>query len=364
MFETPARSRSLEPDSSNGLYQTLLESTLAIPFKIDWVTKKYTYVGPQIEALLGWTPESWKSVDDWADRIHPDDRQETVTRCVELCIAGVDHEAEYRALTSDNREVWVREVVHVLSDEHGQTTSLIGFTFDASAQKKADQIRTELDAQKLSNARLQERLNLTHDLHDGLGGSLVQMIAMVEQGHESLTKRQVLSMLKLIRNDLRSTIDTNTSDQVRVPASLQEWLTPLRHRFNSLFDALGIACDWHFTPNWRMPPSTYQYLALSRLIEEALTNVIKHSQAQYVRVSIGQPEPDQLVLKIEDDGIGFDVSAVQTLGLGVGMRSMSVRIARAGGVLDIQSTPGRTLLTARLALNEASTHQQLATAST
>ena len=54
MLDTQPRLRTLEPDTDNGLYQTLLESTLAIPFRIDWASKKYTYVGPQIEALLGY----------------------------------------------------------------------------------------------------------------------------------------------------------------------------------------------------------------------------------------------------------------------------------------------------------------------
>ena len=96
MTDTHQRLRTLDPDQDNRLYQTLLESTLAIPFRIDWATKKYTYIGPQIEALLGWTPESWATVDDWAARIHPDEREQTVSRCVQLCLAGVDHDADYR----------------------------------------------------------------------------------------------------------------------------------------------------------------------------------------------------------------------------------------------------------------------------
>lgn len=352
MQDTRPRLRTLEPDTNNGLYQTLLESTLAIPFKIDWASKKYTYVGPQLEPLLGWSLDSWRTVQDWADRIHPDERDQTVNRCVELCIAGVDHEAEYRALTKDNGFVWVREVVHVMCDENGEPTALIGFTFDITEQKKAEQLHDELEQQKLSNALLQERLKLTHDLHDGLGSTLVHMIASLEQETGELSKPQMLSMLKLIRNDLRQTIDSNSSEQVRVPASMQEWLAPLRHRFNNLFDALDVCCDWQYSENWRTPPNSLQLLALTRLIEEALTNVIKHSRARHVQLSFIQPEPDALILEIEDDGVGFDISEVDASGLGIGMRSMSVRIARVGGLLDIASQPGRTLLSAKLALGQ------------
>jgi hypothetical protein len=74
-------------------------------------------------------------------------------------------------------------------------------------------------------------------------------------------------------------------------------------------------------------------------IEEALTNVIKHSQARHVRLSLRQPQAQELLLEIEDDGVGFDVQAVEASGLGVGMRSMAVRIARVGGLLEIDRRP-------------------------
>ena len=89
------------------------------------------------------------------------------------------------------------------------------------------------------------------------------------------------------------------------------------------------------------------------MIEEALTNVIKHSRARHVQLSILQPEANELILAIEDDGVGFDVSEVNASGLGIGMRSMAVRIARVGGLLDIVSQPGRTVLSAKLALTAA-----------
>lgn len=348
MSYTPSRERTPEPDDSNLLYKTLLESTLAIPFRIDWATKQYTYIGPQIADLLGWSPQSWATVEEWAARIHPDERDEVVNRCVELSLAGVDHESDYRALTSDGGFVWVREVVHVTCDENGGPLALIGFVLDISERKKAEQLRDELDAQKLANERLQERLQVAHDLHDGLGGTLVHMMASVEQGGETLLRSQALSILKLIRDDLRQTIDSNSTAGVTVPATPQEWVAPLRRRFSTLLDELGVASDWRFARDWRTPPDALQYLALTRLIEEALTNVIKHSRAARVTLSLEQPEADELILRVEDDGVGFDVEATRQAGLGIGMRSMAVRIARVGGVLHVVSEPGRTVLTAQL----------------
>jgi len=121
------------------VYKTLLESTKAIPWKIDWATMTFAYIGPQIEKLLGWTPESWASAQDWIDRMHPDDRQWVVDYCVSQSKAGIDHEADYRALTSDGGYVWIRDVVHVVRTESGEVEALIGFMFDISERKKSEE---------------------------------------------------------------------------------------------------------------------------------------------------------------------------------------------------------------------------------
>lgn len=125
-------------DDDPALYKTLLESTLAIPWKIDWATMRFAYIGPQIEPLLGWSQESWISVEDWASRIHPDERDHVVNFCVSQSVAGVDHEADYRALTKDKGFVWIRDVVHVVRNEQGEVESLIGFMFDISERKRIE----------------------------------------------------------------------------------------------------------------------------------------------------------------------------------------------------------------------------------
>jgi diguanylate cyclase (GGDEF)-like protein/PAS domain S-box-containing protein len=124
--------QAMEPDST--VYKTLLESTKAIPWRIDWQTKCFTYIGPQIESLLGWSPSSWISVEDWAARMHPHDRASVVEFCVSQSQAGIDHEADYRALTKEGRYVWIRDVVHVVRKD-GEVEALIGFMFDITERK-------------------------------------------------------------------------------------------------------------------------------------------------------------------------------------------------------------------------------------
>ena len=137
-------------NNDSAVYKTLLESTKAIPWKIDWATMKFSYIGPQIESLLGWSQDSWVSAQDWAERMHPEDRDKVVNFCVSQSQCGVDHEADYRALTKDNGYVWIRDVVHVVRNAAGEVESLVGFMFDISERKKTEEqlltLQQELEA--------------------------------------------------------------------------------------------------------------------------------------------------------------------------------------------------------------------------
>lgn len=191
----------------------------------------------------------------------------------------------------------------------------------------------------IENVRLQERIHLSHDLHDGLGGSIVRSMLLLEQ-NDKVEKPQIMSMLKLFRNDLRQVIDSGSSIGVKAPDTPVEWAAPIRHRFVQLFEELDIQSNWSFAPTWINSPNAAQCLTLTRVAEETLTNILKHSQANKVTVSLSELD-DLLILQIEDNGIGFDPSEVDQ-GLHVGLHSMRTRISRIGGEFHIDSKPGHT----------------------
>ncbi len=223
--------------------------------------------------------------------------------------------------------------------------------FNQELQAHAAQARAELAKvltheydQALSHAKLRERLAIVQDLHDGLGGSLVRSMALVEQARQPLSNERMLSLLKVLRDDLRQVIDYDSSASTIVPDTPTQWIAPLRHRFTRLFDELDVAISWQVAEQWRVRPSALHCLGLARLIEEALSNVIKHSRARHVRVTCAQPQADKLRIVIEDDGVGFDLQAVRKAGLGVGMRSMAARAERLGGGFDVSSGPDGTVV--------------------
>ena len=220
----------------------------------------------------------------------------------------------------------------------------------AEARAQLAQALAREHTRALEHTRLQERIQLAHDLHDGLGGSLIRSIALVEQAPQPLPNERVLSLLKMLRDDLRQVIDQGSSAGAQVPATPVQWAAPLRHRFTRIFDEMGVTSLWDMPPHWQGRPSALQCLGLTRLVEEALSNTIKHSRARQVRVQCTQPQGGALCLRIEDDGVGFDVEAVRHAGLSVGMRSMMARAERIGGALEVVSSSAGTKLTVKLAL--------------
>ena len=201
---------------------------------------------------------------------------------------------------------------------------------------------------ELENVRLQERIHLSHDLHDGLGSSLVRSMIIVDQAEHNMSNKQFLSILKLLRDDLRQIIDSGSSLESRVPENPILWVAPVRHRFSQLMDELDIEAKWSFPQNWGYVPTALQCLTLIRVLEESLTNVIKHSHAKHVNVSMVFPYERQLILTIEDDGVGFDVTSNFQNGMSIGIRSMKMRLERVGAELLVTSEKGKTVVQALL----------------
>ena len=193
----------------------------------------------------------------------------------------------------------------------------------------------------LENIRLQERINLSHDLHDGIGGSIVRSIELVSR-NEHLDKNNFLSILKLLSNDLRQIIDHGSSLYAQTPESPILWVASTRHRFMEIFDELNIDARWETPQEWINPPYPLQCLTLTRVLEEALTNIIKHSKATKVKISLRQTKQSTL-LEIVDNGIGFKPETVEDT-THVGLHSMQMRVQRANGKFILKSSTQGTII--------------------
>ncbi|MBY8822092.1 sensor histidine kinase [Sphingomonas colocasiae] len=187
----------------------------------------------------------------------------------------------------------------------------------------------------LAHARAEERLQLVRDLHDGFGGTLVGAITRLEQAPRELPDGHMAAILREMRDDLRLVIDTTTREQ----DDLVGLLAPFRHRSGLLLEAMGIDSRWHLEGMDGVLLGSAASLDLLRLLQEALTNVLKHSRATRVDVRIARGA-GRIRVEVRDNGKGFAAGT----GSGTGLASMKRRAARLGGSLEIGGDMGGATL--------------------
>lgn len=221
--------------------------------------------------------------------------------------------------------------------------------FNEELQQKVGDAREELagtlarqHALEVANVRLSERLNLAHDLHDGLGGTLVSSIATLEHTPGGIPPARFLGMLKELREDLRVVVDAGSAHQ-SAEASLADMVAPLRHRLTRLFEDQEVACRWNLQGLERCFLPAADSMDVLRILQEALTNVLKHSGARHVEIDLGCLE-GALQLCVRDDGVGFDPAAMEAA-TGTGLRSMQRRASRLRAQLTFSRDGGWTVLT-------------------
>jgi signal transduction histidine kinase len=214
-------------------------------------------------------------------------------------------------------------------------------------------------SQQMICAEEDERKKLAKDLHDDFGQVLTALQFGVEtlKGHcpdDSSTQESFSQQC-----DHLSELIAQLGDHVR---SVSGGLRPEALDELGLVSALdGLIKDFaqesnlcHFTFEHdnvkdRFPPDVE--LALFRICQESLNNVLKHSDADQVRVELGRNE-DTLLLKIEDNGVGFNHAKQRSAGLrqrGIGMLGMRERAALLCGLLSVVSSPGNgTCITSKI----------------
>jgi signal transduction histidine kinase len=187
-----------------------------------------------------------------------------------------------------------------------------------------------------------ERQRLMRDMHDGLGSSLMSSLVLVEQGR--LAPEQVATVLRECIDDLKLTIDSLEP----LGADLVTLLATLRYRLGHRLEGAGLRLDWRVSD---LPPLPWldalAALEVLRILQETLTNVIKHANARSVTISTAADGND-VIVRIVDDGRGYDVAQVQRDSSGRGLPNLQRRAAKLGGEVRIRSGPEGTAVELRL----------------
>jgi len=202
----------------------------------------------------------------------------------------------------------------------------------------------------LIHTREDEQKRIALELHDELGQALaaiklqIRIIENKQFGENCENKEQLTSGLHELRVGINEIIENvrrlskNLSPVIIDDLGLDSAIEYLIQQFGALYDmhcssrgpALGAFIPAHF------------HLPVYRILQEALNNSGKHSEASSVQLAV-QPEDDCIILVIKDDGRGFskaDIARIPAAERGIGLTVMSERAKMMGGTMAVHTAPG------------------------
>ena len=211
---------------------------------------------------------------------------------------------------------------------------LLNIDLEALVQARTAELQTQFDRVRELERRqvvADERERLMRDMHDGVGGHLVAVLAMIEGGRSEpaqLTRavRDALDDMRLMIDSLEPVDD----DLNAVLASFHDRLAP---RLQAARVQLHAEVDL-LPPTPGLTPA--RVLHILRMLQEAVGNALRHGQARTLWIE-ARAQADGVHLSVRDDGCGFDPARVRP---GRGLKNLRRRSEAVGARLHIDSRPG------------------------
>jgi signal transduction histidine kinase len=227
----------------------------------------------------------------------------------------------------------------------------------AELREQNDRMREMADLSTYLQDRAErEKANLARELHDELGGLMVGARMDISWAQQHLSTNDADLKLRLNR------VQQNLSAGVDLKRRIIEELRPTLLDNVGLFAALrwqlketchnaGLKCNEYY-PEEEPSFTAQASIALFRIAQEAFTNIIRHSGAKAVDITLDTDE-DDIVFRIADDGAGIAAGKSTALG-SHGVASMRHRVRALGGRLEVTGSPaGGTLVVARIPASTA-----------
>jgi two-component system sensor histidine kinase UhpB len=235
--------------------------------------------------------------------------------------------------------------VHPCNEGTGRkpVSSTVVVVRDITERKRAEEAEHFKRLSKmLINFQEEERKRIARELHDQIGQVLTAIkltLGLMIQDHPDFDS----SLQEEIQESM-TLVDSAMDDVRRISSSLRPailddfGLIPcIEHEIDFLVKKSNIKIDLVLKKlTERIPPQ--KEIALYRVVQEALTNIAKHSKATKAKVSLSK-RGNKLSLRIQDNGKGFDVGSLRSTG-GLGVLGMRERVAAVGGDFRLRSRPG------------------------
>lgn len=208
-------------------------------------------------------------------------------------------------------------------------------------------------------AQEEERKRIARELHDDTAQTLASLMIRLQLARETADAELRERQLEDVRNELSKAMEAvrRFAHALRPPA-LDEVgvVAALREHVRTLCETAGVRARVDADPVDRMLSPNAE-LVLYRIVQEALSNVVRHAHARSVSVQL-ERRPGAVVATIADNGVGFEVDQeLYRHGGGLGLFGMQERAAYVGGSVSIESEPGHgTMVRVEIPVSREATH--------
>lgn len=299
---------------------------------------------PALQEMLGYTADELQRMT-FQDLTYPEDTPIMTLLLNNLLSGKMDHfRVEKRYLHKNGQVIWGKLAMSLFRRHDGTPVFGIGMIENITPQKQAEAELAELQRRMIDSAEM-ERLNLAQELHDGPLQDLQSIAfetAMLEnmiQDPEGLAELQQLQEeVHKVSQSLR-TVCGDLRPPALTPFGLEKTLRSHAERFKEQHPDINVQLD---LMNDGKLLSERVRLALFRIYQHAMANILRHSQAKNVRISFGFDD-NEIRLRIQDDGKGFKVPNRWIALVREGHFGIVGSIERAesvGGKFEIRSKPG------------------------
>jgi PAS domain S-box-containing protein len=322
------------------------------------------YVSPLYEKVCGKASEVIYATGLDLDIVHPEDR----TRVAGLMqrFGGQEFEIEYRIITKGGEVRWLRDRGFPIRNQAGQIYRMGGVAEDITERKEAEDRQRASSEQlralsaSLQIAREKEATRIARQIHDDMGGILTGLRWEIEELEKMIQQPADPAGLKAMQAKL-ATMAGLTDTTVNVVRRIASELRP------SILDDLGLmeAIEWQAEQFQTrtgiecrcdcalqgIPLGDLESTAVFRVVQEALTNIIRHAQATQVRIRM-RIEDEMFILAVVDNGRGITQEEVLNR-KSLGLLGMQERTHLIGGQVEIVGDKGTgTTLRVRVPLSK------------
>jgi len=211
----------------------------------------------------------------------------------------------------------------------------------AERAKDIERQYEQIAALQQRNAVADERERLMRDMHDGVGSQLMTTLHALERGE--MPPAQVGELLRQCIEDLRLVIDSLEGSE----ESLASALANLRYRVEPRLAHAGLELAWEVDPRVGAGLAPEAVLHVLRVVQEALTNAVKHARARRLGVRVGQ-NGGALIVDVVDNGVGGTLDEGSSVRGGRGLDNMRQRARSLGGELDVATDDNGTRVRLRI----------------